>query len=268
MAGSRFRIADLDPWVVNLDCRSDRWATMRRELRRINLPARRFSALTPGEYFERPGAGPLIEGKRTAGNWASFVSLMRLNQGTDRNLLLLEDDVFFCTDFWARMAYIEDNLDVPWDVIFLGACFHLDRNTADGTAKTRWHPGRGNDVERTPLRHLFRAYGVWSNHGMIVRGRSAARVLAAMRSVLPVARGSDHALILVQPQLDAYVFVPGCVFQHDGVSDVAEGGGFTEFSGFKKLGPYVFQDRLGDWDVDAYDWAEADPTNRRGVLAT
>ena len=92
---------------------------------------------------------------------------------------------------------------------------------------------------------------------MIVRGRSAGKVLAAMRSVMSTARGSDHALILAQPQLQAYVFVPGCVFQRDGVSDVAEGGGFTRFSDFKKMGPYVFQDRLTDWDVNSYDWAEA-----------
>ena len=93
---------------------------------------------------------------------------------------------------------------------------------------------------------------------MIVRGKSADKVLAAMRSVLSVARGSDHALILVQPQLQAYVFVPGCVMQHDGVSDVAEGGGFTRFSDFMKMGPYVFQDHLNDWDINSYDWDEAD----------
>ena len=88
-----------------------------------------------------------------------------------------------------------------------------------------------------------------------------------MRSVLSVARGSDHALILVQPQLDALVFVPGAVFQRDGVSDVAEGGGFTKFSDFKKLGPYVFQDRLADRDIDGYDWAEADSTPDKRYMA-
>ena len=253
-----FSIRRLDPWYINLDRRTDRRETMQRELERINLPARRFSAMTPDEYSEPPGAGPLIEGRRTAGNWASMAHLMRLNQGTDRDLLMVEDDVYFAVDFWERMKYLEINLTMPWDVIFLGACFHLNRNTADGTYKTRWHPERWNDVERTSSKHLFRAYGVWSNHGMIVRGQSAAKVLVAMRSVLPVARGSDHALILVQPQLDAYVFVPGMVMQRDGVSDVAENGGFTRFSDFLKMGPYVFQDRLEDWDVDEYDWAEAD----------
>jgi GR25 family glycosyltransferase involved in LPS biosynthesis len=257
-----FSIDRLDPFVINLDRRTDRWKVMQQELRRINLPARRFSAMEPSEYSETPGAGPLIEGKRTGGNWASMVYLMRLNQGTDRDLLMLEDDVYFCSDWWERMAWLEDNLDFPWDVLFLGACFHLNRNT-----ETRWHPERTNDVERTHRKHLFRAYGVWSNHGMIVRGESAGKVLDAMRSVLPVARGSDHALILAQPQLDAVVFVPGCVFQRDGASDVAEGGGFTEFSNFKKLGPYVFQDRLADWDVDGYDWAEADPTPDNRFMA-
>lgn len=248
-----FSIDKLDAYWINLESRTDRRERMERELRRINLQAKRFSAMTPDEYFEKPGAGPLIEGKKTSGNWASMAHLMRLNQGTDRDLLMVEDDVFFATDFWERMVYLEDNLDWPWDIVFLGACCHLDRNAPNG----RWHPERRNDMQQTGRKHLFRSYGTWSNHGMIVRGKSAGRVLAAMRSVLHVARGSDHALILVQPQLDAYVFVPGCVMQHDGESDVAEHGGVTTFSNFLKMGPYVYQDRLSDWDPDFFDWAEA-----------
>lgn len=250
----RFQVDQLDPWVVNLEHRTDRWEMMQRELRQIHMTARRFSAMAPDEYSERPGAGPLIEGQRTAGNWASFAHLMRMNQGTDRNLLLLEDDVFFCSDFWRRMDYLERYLTMPWDVVFLGATFHLERNAPNG----RWHPERRNDVERTHAKHIFRAYGVWSNHGMIVRGRSAGKVLGAMRSVLNVARGSDHALILAQPTLNCYVFVPGCVFQHNGRSDVAEGQHpYTMFSNFLKLGPYVYQDRMNVWDIDDYDWDEA-----------
>lgn len=249
-----FRVSNLDPWYINLEHRQDRRALAESEVAKIGRPVRRFSAMLPSEWREVSETAPHIAGKKTSGNWLSMCHLLRTVQDTEFNLLLLEDDVMVCGDFCERMAYLEANMTLPYDVIFLGATFHLKRNAPNGL----WHPEIGRDVELTPIKHVLRAYGVWSNHGMIVNGKSSGKILALMRSVMHEARGSDHALILVQPQLNAYVFVPGCVFQHDGKSDVAEGGDqFTRFSNFLKLGPYVYQDRLSNWDLDSFDWAEA-----------
>jgi GR25 family glycosyltransferase involved in LPS biosynthesis len=245
----QFSISRLDPWVINLDRRADRWATMQDELRQIGLDARRFSACTPDDWREPADSTPLMQGKnrKTLGNWLSHTFLIRTAAGTDRDVMVLEDDVFFAADFWHRLRWIERNLDVDWDILFLCGTFHADR--------AQWHPEIGRDVETTHMPHLLRAYGVWSNHGYIVRGRSAGKVLGLMREVMPQARGSDHALILVQPRLNAYVFVPGMVFQRDGETDVGEGR--TEFSGFLKLGPYVYQKWMVDFDPLAFDWGAA-----------
>jgi len=72
-----------------------------------------------------------------------------------------------------------------------------------------------------------------------------------MQSVMPHSKGSDHALIQIQPDLNCYAFVPGMVFQHDMESDI--GTGITQFSNFRKsLGEYVWADRLEDFDYDTW----------------
>jgi GR25 family glycosyltransferase involved in LPS biosynthesis len=249
-----FSLANLDTYWINLESRPDRRKLMEAELANAGLTdARRFSAMTREEWREPIERAPRIAPFRTAGNWLSFCHLFRTIQDTDRQAMILEDDIFLARDIGKRLQYLEDAMTLPYDVIFLGATFHLKRNAPNGL----WHPEIGRDVELTPIKHVLRAYGVWSNHGMIINGKSAGKILALMRSVMHEARGSDHALILVQPQLDAYVFVPGCVMQHDGVSDVAESGGTTVFSNFLKMGPYVYQDWLSNWNPDEFDWAEA-----------
>ena len=252
-----FSIDKLYARWINLEHREDRRKLMEpvcEDIEALGIPALRFGAFMPDDWCLPKEDAPKLYGTKTAGNWLSHERLIQFAAETGRNIMVLEDDIYLASDFGERLQYLEDSMTLPWDWIALSGTFHLQRNAPGGL----WHPEIGRDVERTPIKHLFRAYGVWSNHGYVVNGQSAGKVLAAMRSVLPVARGSDHALILVQPQLDAYVFVPGMVMQRDGVSDVAENGGFTRFSDFLKMGPYVFQDRLGDWDVDEYDWAEAD----------
>jgi GR25 family glycosyltransferase involved in LPS biosynthesis len=253
-----FRIDRLDPWVINLDHRTDRWAAMQPELVRAGLSdrTRRLSAFTKDDWHEPEASAPLMSGKKTLGNWLSHTFLMRTAVNTDRDVLVLEDDVFFAEDFRLRMRIVEDELPDDWDILFLCGTFHAKPAV--------WHRDTlGRDVETTACSHLLRAYGVWSNHAYVVRGRSAPKILGLMRSVMRKARGSDHALILIQPRLNAYVFVPGMVFQADGTTDVGEGGERTEFSGFLKLGPYVYQDRLEGFDPAAFDWGEADV--RKGV---
>lgn len=248
-----FKVSSLEAWVINLEDRRDRWEMVQPQLDKLDIPTRRFSAFTRDDWREPFEKAPRIAPLRTAGNWLSHTFIMRAVQDTDKNVLILEDDAIIADDTMDRLRYLERNMTLPWDYMALCGTFHLKRNAPNGL----WHPEIGRDVELTPIKHVLRAYGVWSNHGMIVNGKSAGKILALMRSVMHEARGSDHALIMVQPMLNAYVFVPGMVFQHNGVSDVAEHGGATEFSNFLKLGPYVYQDWLSNWDPDSFDWAEA-----------
>lgn len=243
---STFRIDDLDAWYINLDHRTDRRLHIEYEAGKHSLTINRLPAFTHLDYHgPEENVVHMRPTQKTIGNWLSHTHLIRLAAASNRNVLVLEDDAILCSDFMARLQYLEDNLDLDWDIVFLGATFHV--------RPAVWHhKDLGCDAERTHLKHLFRAYGVWSNHGYIVRGENAGKVLGLMESVMPRANGSDHALILVQPQLNAYVFVPGAVFQMDGKSDIGEG--FTKFSGFLRLGQYVFTDKMTDFDPDSRNW--------------
>ena len=244
----------LDAWYINLDKRTDRKAQIEAEFARVNLPARRLSAFTKEDWTgPESDVAMMQKTPNTIGNWLSHTYLMRTVQNTDRDVLIVEDDTTLCADFQERLRYLEEHLPEDWDIAFLGATFHID--------PPHWHAeALGRDVATTDVPHLLRAYGVWSNHGYIVRGRSAGKILRMMRDIMPKAAGSDTALIMLQPQLKAYVMVPGAVFQRDSRSDI--GVGITRFSGFLKLGPYVYTEHLNDFDPTEFDWKEARSTVR------
>jgi len=242
---SNFDWKNADFWYINLAHRTDRRAHITRELGKAGIEARRFEALRFEDYD-----GPeedvhlMMATRNTIGQWLSMMALWRTVADTDNILGVLEDDALLCSDFRKRLAYIETNFHKPWDIFFLGATFHDDRG--------QWHPELGRDHELTDVRHIVRVYGAFSNQGYLVNGPSAGKVLEMMRERMPHSRGSDHALIQIQPKLNCYCFVPGLVFQIDGRSDI--GDGITRFSHFREsLGDYVWADRLEDFDYNAWE---------------
>lgn len=238
-------VIDKIQWhYINLSHRADRRAHIKQQLDKAGILARRFEALRKEDYR---GLGrdvaQMQSTPNTIGNWLSHTAVIA--KGKPGNVIgLLEDDALICSDLQKRMKYIEENFNLPWDIFFLGATFHDDEGV--------WHPELGRDHELTSVRHIVRTYGAFSNQGYLVNGKSAARILAMMRQLMPKSRGSDHALIQMQPFLNCYCFVPGMVFQIDGPSDVAEG--VTKFSNFlTRLGPYCWTDTLEEFDYDAWE---------------
>jgi len=236
---------DIDWWYINLSHRTDRLIHIQAECRKAGIVARRFEALRKEDYEGPPENAALMRSTPdTIGNWLSHTAVIgKATPG--KGVGLLEDDALLCSDFTDRLEYIEKHFDKPWDIFFLGATFHADEAV--------WHPELGKDCEMTDIRHILRVYGAFSNQGYLVNGDSAAHILERMQERMPHSRGSDHALIQIQPELNCYAFVPGMVFQIDGPSDVSRG--FTQFSNFRKsLGEYVWAYRLEDFDYD--QWAE------------
>ncbi len=244
-----FRLNTLNSWYINLNTRPDRRAQIKAQLARANVVASRLSAFRKEDYAGMASDVALMQATpNTIGNWLSHTFLWRTVQDTDQNVLVLEDDAVLCADFRQRLQYLETHLPDDWDIVFLCGTFHLN--------PPHWHADDlGRDVELTDDPHLLRAYGVFSNHGYIVRGWSAGKLLRRMKDLMPKAKGSDHALIMLQPELRAYVMVPGAVFQRDSESDI--GKGVTRFSLFKSLGPYVYTERMDDFDPTTFDWHEA-----------
>lgn len=241
-----FKWRDIDWWYINLSHRKDRLGHIEAELDKAGITARRFEALRKEDYDGPPEAVANMQSTaNTIGNWLSHTAVIRKAAETGDVVGLLEDDALICSDITDRLQYIQDNFHRPWDIFFLGATFHADEAV--------WHPELGRDCRMTDVRHILQVYGAFSNQGYLINGKSAPRILEMMEERKPKSRGSDHALIQIQPELNCYAFVPGMVFQIDGPSDIGEG--ITRFSHFREsLGEYVWADQLEDFDYDA--WAE------------
>ncbi len=239
-----FKWQDIDWWWINLSHRADRRVQMRRELQKAGIEAQRFEALRKEDYEgPRETVTSMLATPNTIGNWLSHTAVIRKAAKSGGVVGLLEDDAMICADFTDRLQYVQDNFRRPWDIFFLGATFHADEGV--------WHPELGHDCEMTDVPHILRVYGAFSNQGYLINGESAPRILEMMQEVMPRSRGSDHALIQIQPALNCYAFVPGMVFQYDGQSDI--GQGITRFSDFRRtLGEYVWADKLEDFDYETW----------------
>ncbi len=243
---AKIKWRDIEWWYINLSHRTDRLEHIKAELAKVGITAQRFEALRKEDYVGPPeDIANMQHTPKTLGNWLSHTAVIRKAAETGKVIGLLEDDAMLCSDFTDRLQYIEDNFHRPWDIFFLGATFHAD--------ETVWHPELDKDCVMTDVPHILRVYGAFSNQGYLINPDTAAHVLGMMQSVMPQSRGSDHALIQIQPFLNCYAFVPGMVFQIDGLSDI--GQGITRFSDFRtSLGEYVWADRLEDFDYKT--WAE------------
>lgn len=237
---------------VNLDHRNDRLQRMQESLAKLNLSATRTRGMLPSEYqgppekiacmLSRPQKGAI-------GCHFSQVQIMTEALRLGRHAFVMEDDLIFCSDFYRRIAIIDEFVSRhEWDVIWLGGTFHIN--------PPWWHKkDLGLDAEVTDNPRIMRTYGAFSTHAYIVRHSSIERILYQIDELLPLSMGIDWAFIQIQPTLFSYAFVPGCIAQYDNQSDI--GQGITYFSGFKKLGPYWFQDNMESFDPTTFDWHEA-----------
>ncbi len=238
---------------VNLDSREDRREHMANELRRVGLKdAVRYRGMLPQEYKGSPERirGMLARTQKGAiGCFMSQLAIMDAARLQGRHAFVMEDDLLFCDDFLARMEIVEQFINThPWDVIWLGGTFHIDR--------PYWHKELGRDACQTDNPRMMRTFGAFSTHAYIVNRDRLSLVLGKLEQVMPPSWGIDHAFIAIEPSLHTYAFVPGCVSQMDNQSNI--GSGWTYFSKFAdKLGPHFFQKRMEDFDPATYDWQSA-----------
>lgn len=258
----RFNWADTDVRYINLAHRTDRDELMRAELDRVGIVAERFEAMTPDAYQgdERKVATMRARTPGAIGCCISQMNLIALAVYLPQNVCILEDDVIFCDDFNERMRYIEDRIDAidpEWDVFSFGACFHLPGDDR------QWHLSDhlGRDFDHTSDPRIKRVYGSWFTYAYVVRAESAKKVLDLLDENCHRSFGIDHNFILLGDRVRAYCFVPGIAFQRDGQSDI--GNGITHFSHFRRLGPYVFQPRMAEFDPVTFDWTYHGPQHER-----
>lgn len=239
---------------VNLDHRKDRLALMQKTLYQVGLPITRTRGILPHEYKGEPARVRVMQNRTPGAIGCHFaqVSIMETALRRDEHAFVMEDDLIFCEDFHERMAIIDQFVqNREWDVIWLGGTFH-----AAGKGPW-WHKGPPlfRDAETTDNPRMMRTYGAFCTYAYIVNKTSLKKILGLLDLWLPKSMGIDWLFIQIQPQLQTFAFVPGCIIQRDNKSDIGKGD--TIFSGFAKLGPYWFQKRMTDFDPTTFDWKEA-----------
>lgn len=266
-----FSIKDMYASYVNLSHRTDRLAHMKQQLERIGLKAERFEAIrTVDDSWNRPPYQKMFNRTRGAiGCMLSQMAVMQKAYDMGKGAIVLEDDLVFASDTMERLDYIENFVNTKEpdaDIIFLGGTVHC--------SPSWWHKighnemlapycncTLGRDMERIGDKHMVRVYGMFSTHAYIVPYRKIPEILDFLNTTMHQTIGIDFSLIMLQPKLKCFAFLPGTVKQYNAVSDI--GNGITYFENFSKLNGslensrYWWADKLSDVSLDGFDWAEA-----------
>lgn len=246
---------------LNLDHRLDRREHMEKELFRVGIDAIRTRGRLPNEYDLSDNKLSVMK-NRTAGAIGCHygqVSIMEEALSQNKHAFVMEDDLVFCSDFQERIKLADKFLkDKDWAILWMGGTYHI----STGNSPTWWHKlghspdlpqckcTLGVDVEATDDKHFVRTYGAFSTHGYIVNAKYLDTVLSYLEDNIHLSMGIDWLMILLQPNINAYAFVPGIAKQLDNQSDI--GNGMTIFSGFSMLGAHWWQDKMEDFDYEKF----------------
>lgn len=236
---------------INLDERTDRLAHVTDQFNIHGITAVRTPGMKPNQ-FDRNDPDLQVQFKRTPGSIGCMFSQMKaIATAYEKNLpaIIFEDDVVLCSDFRKRMNYLQDflNKQSNWDVAWLGGTVHLNppywhRPNNPDLPKTRLTI----DAERTEDPNIIKCYGAFCTYAYIVNVNSIPKVLDGLIKVMKESMGIDWSFIRLGAELDTFMMLPGMVKQMDNMSNI--GNGITTFSGFLKLGEYVWQDKMENWD--------------------
>ena len=242
---------------INLDHRNDRKYHMESELQKYNINAERFSAIkTSDRVWDDDKIKTMRKYGRegTIGCYYSQFELMKEAIGTDKDVFVMEDDLIFCSDINQRMQEVEEFLNThTWDIFWLGSTVHINPCV--------WHSGNhpellesslGKDAEPTDNPRIMRTYGCWSTYAYIVNKNSLEKILYMLDKNIAEMGAIDKLFIKLQPELHTYSYVPGCVKQLDGYSDIINT--VNPFSFFASLGDYWWQDKKEDFDPVDIKW--------------
>lgn len=243
---------------LNLNHRTDRYQHMMNELARVGIIAERTRGKLPEEY-DLTDEKYRVMYNRTKGaigchNGQVWIMEKAMKRG--KHAFVMEDDLVFCSDFQERMKIVDEFLSThEWDIFWLGGTWHPSDQTwwhkhGHGPDLPQCDCSIGVDAEKTDSKYFVRTYGAFSTHGYIVNKKFIYPLLQFLEQHVHLSMGIDWLMILLQPKIYAYAFVPGIAKQLDNQSDI--GTGMTIFSGFKMLGEHWWQDKIEDFNYDNF----------------
>lgn len=241
---------------LNLDQRTDRLAHMNKELERVGIKAERTRGQKPNE-FDRNDPRFQVQWNRTPGSLGCMMGQHQIMEEAYRrgkSAMVFEDDIVICSDFKERLKHFGNFLEgKDWSVAWLGGTIHLN--------PPFWRTGRnpdlighnlGKDAEPTEDPNIIKCYAAFSTFAYIVNYEKIPEVLRLLEEVMPISMGIDWSFIKLGERLNTFMYLPGCVKQMDGPSNI--GNGMSYFSGFARLGDYWFQDKAEMFDPKTIQW--------------
>lgn len=247
---------NIDWHYVNLKSRPDRNEHAQKEFTKHNIVPTRFEGFLPNGFLYQDAMQRMRNRTPGAiGCYQSQLALIHKAIGNENIVAVCEDDVVFCGDLQNRLQYISEKLTWDWDIFWLGATFHVPGKWYHNAECSSWS-NLGRDVETTSDPRILRTYGIWSTYAYLVNPVNARKVYTLFEQNIHRADGIDHLAIILGDRLNNFCFVPGCAWQYDNESNI--GNGITRFSGFKRLGPYVWANHMNDFDPTTFDWSKHD----------
>jgi Glycosyltransferase family 25 (LPS biosynthesis protein) len=259
---SEFNWRDCYVGYLNMDSRTDRLSHINDQLAKLGIPFFRTRGKLPSE-FDRNDIRLQVQWNRTPGSIGCMFGQMEIMEKAykeGKSAMVYEDDCELCSDVKMRLDYLQEFLNKKdtWDVAWLGGTVHLN--------PPHWHIGGANpdlpttkltvDAERTEDARIVKCYGAFCTYAYVVRYESIQLVLAMLRLVMHESMGIDWSFIRLGACLNTYMMLPGMVKQIDNMSNI--GNGVTYFSGFLRLGGYVWQDKMEQFDPATFDWGKQD----------
>lgn len=266
-----FKWRDLFIAYVNLSHRQDRRELMEAELKRVGIEAERFEAINTKDasWNRYPYQKMFLRTRGAIGCALSQMSIMQKAYDNGKGCMVLEDDLVIATDAIERLDYIEkfiNEKEPDVDLVFLGGTVHCNRSwwhcqPHEHLLQPYCNCNLQRDMERIEDKHMVRVYGMFSTHAYFIPFEKIPKILGLLNDIMPETIGIDFSLIVHQPNLKCFAFLPGTMKQYNAVSDIGEG--VTYFENFSKLNgsiensAYWWQDKMNDFNPETFNWAEA-----------
>lgn len=265
---SDFKWKEMYMGYLNLDSRPDRREKMESELSRVGLSAIRTRGKLPDEFnLNDPKLQVMVNRTKGAcGCHYGQVEIMQEALKQNKHCLVMEDDLVIATDVKERFDYIESflNKQDDWWIFWMGGTYHIppywhkeghspDLQICDCTL--------GRDAQLTTDERIIQTFGAFSTHGYILNVKHIQEVLEFLESHVHLSMGVDWIMILLQPKIKSFAFLPGIMKQYNNQSNI--GDGITYFENFSKLNgsiensAYWWQDKMEDFDPNTFDWKDA-----------
>lgn len=173
---------------INLDHRTDRWATCEKEFAKWGIEVERFSAMNGNNGMQ--------------GLHLSNQAIFKANAG--KSLLVLEDDVVFHRPFYGLEECFAD-LPANWDMLYLG--------------------GNATQPQKRYSNWLYKADGILTTHAILYSAKMTAWLADNMEVPEVVTRQNTIDVWYaeeIQPKFNCFIAYPQIAGQRFGYSDICE----------------------------------------------